>query len=151
MKWFCFVMPGRQHLGPALFFAALLLSPALCGPALAGEDVPPAILASFESFSTGWMARLEQVNQRNSRTLKPESAANGRVVGRYVCYGPDCMREVRGTESKATPYVGIIRYAQKMVEKEGDTPQKMREHPGVSTSEIQVTEIFRYTGGRWVY
>lgn len=151
MKRFCFVMPRRQQLGLALFFAVLLLSPVLCGPALAGEGVPPAILASFESFSKGWMARLEQVNQQNSRTLKSESATNGRVVGRYVCYGPDCMREVRGTESKATPYVGIIRYAQKVMEKEGDTPQKMREHPGVPTSEIQVTEIFRYTDGRWVY
>ena len=151
MKRLCFAIPGRQQLGLALFSATLLLSLLLCTSALAGEGVPPAILTSFESFSKGWMARLEQVNQQNSRTLKPESAANGRVVGRYICYGPDCMREVRGTESKATPYVGIIRYAQKVVEKEGDTPQKMREHPGVPTSEIQVTEIFRYTGGRWGY
>ena len=38
-----------------------------------------------------------------------------------------------------------------VVEKEGDTLEKMRDHPCVPTNEIQVTEIFRYTGGRWVY
>lgn len=144
-------MQGRQQLGLTLFFAVLLLSSSLCGSALAGEDIPSAILSSFEIFSRGWMAKLDQVNQQNSRALKSESADNGRVVGRYICYGPDCIKEVRGTDSKATPYVGIIRYAQKIVKKEGDTPQKMREHPGVPISEIQVMEIFRYTGGRWVY
>lgn len=97
------------------------------------------------------MSRLAQVNRENSRDLKPEPAANGRLVGRYVSYGPDSAREVRRTDSKATPYVGIIRYAQKVMEKEGDTPQRLKDHPGVPTSEIQVTEIFRYTGGRWVY
>ena len=113
--------------------------------------MPPAILTSFEGFSKNWMARLERVNQQNLLGLKPEAAANDRVVGRYICYGPDCIREVRGTDSKATPYVGIIRYPQKVMEKEGDTLQKMKEHPGTQASEIQVTEIFRYTKGRWVY
>jgi hypothetical protein len=151
MKGFRFIRLGRRRLGLALFFTALLWSPILSGRTLAGEEVPPAILSSFESFSKSWMARLEQVSRQNSRALKPEPAADGRVIGRYICYGVDCMREVRGTDSKATPYVGIIRYPQTVMEKEGDTPQKMRAHPGVPTSEIQVTEIFRYTNGRWVY
>lgn len=143
MKYFC--IPGR------LFFAALLLALFFCSPALAGEEVPPPIVTSFEGFSKSWMARLEQVNQKNLQSLKPEAAANGRVVGRYICYGPDCIREVRGTDSKATPYVGILRYSQKMMEKEGDTLQEMKEHPGAPASEMQVTEIFRYTKGHWVY
>lgn len=150
MKRFCSAMSRRQW-SLVFFTVVLALSPGLCGSSLAGEAVPPSILTSFENFSKGWMSRLEQVNQQNSRDLKPAPAANGRLVGRYVCYGPDCVREVRGTDSKATPYVGIIRYAQKVMEKEGETPQKMKDHPGVPTSEIQVTEIFRYTGGRWVY
>jgi hypothetical protein len=151
MNFFPFLIPGKQQRSLVLFAAVLLFSPLVCGPALAGEVVPSAILTSFENFSKGWMARLEKVNQENSRDVKSEAVADGRMVGRYICYGPDCMREVRGTESKATPYVGIIRYAQKVMEKEGDTPKKMKEDPGVQTSEIQVTEIFRYTGGRWVY
>ena len=150
MQRFFFSMSGRLS-GLFLTTLLLLLFKFSCGPVLAGEGVPSSVLTSFESFSTGWMSRLEQVSQQNSRSLKPESSANGRVVGRYVHYGPDCVREVRGTGSKATPYVGILRYAQKVVEKEGETLQKMKEHPGVPTSEIQVMEIFRYTGGRWVY
>lgn len=150
MKHFCFAMSGRQC-GLVFFIAVLAALGGLCGPALAGEAVPGSILTSFEKFSKGWMSRLEQVNLDNSRDLKPESTTNGRLVGRYIYYGPDCAREVRGTDSKATPYVGIIRYAQKVMEKEGDTTQKMQDHLGVPTSEIQVTEIFRYTGGRWVY
>ena len=148
MQSYCFVRSGKQW---GLVVVALALLPGLCGSALAGEAVPSAVLTSFEIFTQGWMSRLEQVSQQNSRELKPEPAANGRLVGRYICYGADCVREVRGTDSKVTPYVGIIRYAQKMMEKEGESLQKMKEHPGLSTSEIQVTEIFRYTGGRWVY
>lgn len=150
MQGFCFARSGRYW---GLFFLVVVLAllPGPCGSALAGEAVPPAVLTSFENFTKGWMAKLEQVSQQNSRELKPEPAANGRLVGRYVCYGPDCVREVRGTDSKTTPYVGIIRYAQKAMEKEGETPQKMKAHPGLPTGEIQVTEIFRYTSGRWVY
>jgi len=150
MECSCFVRSGRQW-GLSFFALMLTLLPGFCGSSLAGEVVPPAVLTSFEKFSQGWMSRLEQVSQQNSRELKPEPVANGRLVGRYICYGPDCVREVRGTDSKITPYVGIIRYAQKVMEKEGDSLQKIKDHPGASTSEIQVTEIFRYTGGRWVY
>lgn len=149
MKRSCFSISGQW--GPIFLAAVLVLLPGLCGVSPAGEAVPPAVVASFENFSKGWMSRLEQVSRQNSRELKPESAANGRLVGRYVCYGPECVREVRGTDSKITPYVGIIRYGQKVMEKEGETLQKMKDHPGVATGEIQVTEIFRYTGGRWVY
>jgi hypothetical protein len=144
-------MPAEKRKGIGAVVVLLLLI-SLCGTALAGEAVPPSIAASFESFSTGWMSRLAQVSQENSRTVKPEAPdAGGRTVGRYICYGPDCVREVRATGSRATPYVGILRYAQKAMEKEGETPQKMKEHPGVATGEIQVTEVFRYSAGRWVY
>jgi len=150
MKRFFFARSGRPC-GLIFFVMLLTMVAGFFGPALAGEAVPDYILTSFEKFSQGWMCRLEQVNRDNSLDLKTESAANGRLVGRYICYGPDCAREVRTTDSKATPYVGIIRYAQKVMEKEGETPQKMKDHPGMPTSEIKVTEIFRYTGGRWVY
>ena len=129
----------------------LLLAAAFFQPALAEDTVPAGVATSFDKFTRSWMSRLEQVNQQNSRALKPEPAEGGRVRGRYTSYGPDYVREIRPTGSKATPYVGIIRYPQKVVEKEGETLQKMKEHQGVPTSEIQVTEIFRYTGGRWVY
>lgn len=149
MKLFC--TPGRHPLGLLFVFAALLLPPFFPSPASAGKTVPPAILASFDGFSKSWMARLERVNQQNRQSLKPEPAANDRVIGRYIYYGPECIQEVRSTDSKATPYVGIIRYPQKVMEKEGETLKKMKAHPGTLASESQVTEIFRYTGGRWVY
>lgn len=152
MRRIYFVKLGKQRVGQIIFFTLLLLfSPVISGSAQAGEVVPPAILASFESFSKTWMAKLEQVNQQNSRDMKPEPTSNGGLVGRYLCYGPDCLREVRGTSSKATPYVGIIRYPQKMMEKKGETIQQIKEQTGVATNETPVTEIFRYTGGRWIY
>ncbi|MGV1100390.1 hypothetical protein ACUUL3_13405 [Thiovibrio sp. JS02] len=154
MKGFCDLLPERRVLLPLLFFAFLLLAPLFCasaGRAAEEKSPPPDIMASFEAFSKSWMSRLDQVSRRNSLIAKPEAVASGRLRGRYLCYGPDCEREVRGTGSKATPYVGIIRYVQREMEKEGKTLQEMREHPGVATGETKVTEIFRYTGGRWVY
>lgn len=136
----------------ALFLLApLLLSLAPASLCLGGESVPSAILESFQQFSQGWMARLEQVSQQNSRTVKPEVAADGRVIGRYICYGPDCATEVRSTNSTVTPFVGIIRYPQKTMVKEGSSAQRLHEEQGIVAHAVNVTEIFRYTGGRWVY
>ncbi len=152
MQDLCPVPRSNQSL-VLLLSAGLLLLTLLCGAfgAQAGEEPPPEILASFATFSKGWMARLDEVSLQNSRSAKAEKGNNGRVFGRYLCYGPECRQEVRATGSKATPYVGILRYVQREMEKEGDSPQQMRARPGVATGETQVTEIFRYTGGRWVY
>lgn len=144
----CFLLRSSFPSLPVILLLALC---ALTKPAFAGDGVPQPVLNSFEKFGNTWMARLDQVNRDNSLALKPENAGTGLVVGRYICYGPDCVKEVRVTGSAATPYVGILRYPQKTMEKTGENAQKMKAAPGVATNEIQVMEIFRYTGGRWVY
>jgi len=136
---------------PLVFLAVSLILMPQPSLALAEDPVPVKVRASFEKFSKVWMARLEQVNRDNNLAVKPETVAPGRVVGRYLRYGPDCTREVRATGSKTTPFVGILRYSQRTMEKEGETIPKMKDNPASASGEIQVMEIFRYTGGRWVY
>ena len=72
-------------------------------------------------------------------------------VGRYVCYGPECEFSIKETGSAETPFVGLLHYSEKHFLKKGETRQKTFQHPGVLTKKIRVTEIFRFTRGKWVY
>lgn len=107
---------------------------------------------SFEQFAKTWMAKLENINKINSKTvsLKP-SAADGVYSGKYVCYGPECQTSIKKTDSAETPYIGLIRYSEKQILKKGTSKQDAMSDPGTAIEETPVTEIFRFSKGRWVY
>ncbi|UKL12989.1 hypothetical protein [Dissulfurimicrobium hydrothermale] len=110
------------------------------------------IRQSFERFAKAWMAKLEAISRENSKKIRLEPLErDGVYVGRYVCYGPECNISIKRTGSKETPYVGMIYYSEKQVLKKGPTRQDALNDPGTPIEEVPVTEIFRYTKGKWVY
>lgn len=105
---------------------------------------------SFEEFVKSWMVKLEKISQKNSRDLRPERSKEG-YSGQYVSYGPEYRLRIKKTEAAETPYVGFLHYQEKHIVKKGRTPQEVSLDPGKVASEIEVTEIFRYTRGQWAY
>jgi hypothetical protein len=107
---------------------------------------------SFEKFAKTWMNKLENISKANSKTIgiKP-STADGVYSGRYICYGPECQTSIKKTDSTETPYVGLIRYSEKQILKKGPTRQDAMNDPGTAVEETSVTEIFRFSKGRWIY
>ncbi|MGQ9812162.1 MAG: hypothetical protein ACUVQ2_01940 [Dissulfurimicrobium sp.] len=107
---------------------------------------------SFEKFAKTWMNKLENINKANSKTvvIKP-STADGIYSGRYICYGPECQTSIKKTDSTETPYIGLIRYSEKHILKKGPTRQDAMNDPGTTIKETPVTEIFRFSKGRWIY
>lgn len=129
----------------------IALAASLC---LAGESPlsPPdeAVQRSFEQFVKGWMSKLERISAENSRNVHIQSCEGG-YQGHFMCYGPECEYWIKPTGRRDTPYIGYLIYQEKEFLKRGCSPDEAKKDPGTVVSEMKVTEIFRYTKGKWVY
>jgi hypothetical protein len=116
---------------------------ALCVPVYA-QDAE----AAFRNFCEEWMQKLAAREHDNVASIKWQQDAYG-VQGGYIGYTQEhtCLTKA-GTASVP---VGEIIYREIRYEKHGASiPEAERSvaHP-VATTEI--TEIFRFAGGRWIY
>jgi len=125
----------------------------VCGgaPALADEIASPAAVApandpakaSFMKFARSWMDKVQRIASEQKPTVQP-GAANAMVT--YRDYGDDFTVELRPTGHASAPYVGILRYNEQIF-----SCKHIAANDCTLSSQIPVTEIFRYQGGRWVY
>lgn len=107
---------------------------------------------SFERFAKSWMAKLEGINKLNSKNVGIKmSQPDGLYMGKYICYGPECKTSIKKTDSAETPYIGLIHYSEKQILKKGVNMQDALNDPGTTIEETPVTEIFRFSRGRWIY
>jgi hypothetical protein len=134
-----------------LVLLSAVLALTVSGPSTAVADPgQTAAQKSFEQFVNVWMSKLDRIGKMNIRGLDIIPRDQG-FVGRYVCYGPECEFSIKETVSPETPFVGILHYSEKHFLKKGETRQKAFQSPGMLTEKIPVTEIFRFTRGKWVY
>ncbi|MEA3386479.1 MAG: hypothetical protein U9Q89_08580 [Thermodesulfobacteriota bacterium] len=140
----------NQHLVHSILLL-VVLALTLSGPCIAVADPgKPAAQKSFEQFVNVWMSKLDRIGRMNIRGIDIIPQDQG-FVGRYVCYGPDCEFTIKETGSAETPFVGLLHYSEKHFLKKGETRRKTFQSPGMLTKKIRVTEIFRFTRGKWVY
>lgn len=135
------------------YFIMLLAIMALTvsGPSTALSDPgKTAAQKSFEQFVNVWMSRLDRIGKMNILDIDIVPHDQG-FAGQYVCYGPECEFSIKETRSPETPFVGILHYSEKHFLKKGETKQKAFQSAGMLTEKIRVTEIFRFTRGKWVY
>jgi hypothetical protein len=134
-----------------LIMLSAVLALTVSGPSTAIADPgKTAAQKSFEQFVNVWMSRLDRIGKMNILGIDIMPRDQG-FVGRYVCYGPECEFSIKETVSPETPFVGILHYSEKHFLKKGETRQKAFQNPGMLTEKIPVTEIFRFTRGKWVY
>ena len=141
---------GNRH--PVyLVLLSVLLALTLSGPCTALADTgTSAAQKSFEQFVNVWMSKLDRIGKMNILGIDVMPRDQG-FIGKYVCYGPECKFSVKETGSPETPFVGVLHYSEKHFLKKGKTRQKTIQSPGMLTEKIRVTEIFRFTRGKWVY
>jgi hypothetical protein len=58
---------------------------------------------------------------------------------------------VKKTDSKETPFVGILTYFEKTMRCVGKTKEEALKGPFQPSDSKQVSEIFRFTKGKWMY
>jgi len=114
-------------------------SPAATSPV----SVEDGVRSAFETFAQKWMAKVQRMAADQKPVVRP-GAANTTVT--YRGYGDDFTVELRPTGHAAAPYVGILRYQEQIF-----SCRDLGSNDCTLSSQVPVTEIFRYQDGRWVY
>lgn len=124
----------------------VLLVLLLSSPALADD---PA--AAFGKFCEEWMEKLAARERRNSSIIKWEDKS-GSVLGSYVGYSKQHTCELKENKEAKNPVpVGKITYLEVRYEKTGVTKDEAERSQARPVETTEVTEIFRYAKGVWVY
>ncbi len=108
---------------------------------------------SFADFQKGWMQKISQHGSYGSANAKVTEDPNqaGSFVAMYTELGEIKNSEVKKTDNKATPFVGTIKYERTDYVCRGKTRDEAVKGPFKPEPPELVTEIFRYTRGKWVY
>jgi len=125
------------------FALAVIATPAVAGSpaAIAPPDEPAK--AAFTKFARSWMDKVQRMAAEQKPTVQP-GAANTLVT--YRDYAEGFSVELRPTGHASAPYVGILRYQEQIF-----SCKDISANDCWLSSQIPVTEIFRYQDGRWVY
>ena len=116
----------------------------LLGSAALAQDAAGA----FPGFCEEWMHKLEVREQNNVSHIKWESNGDG-VSGEYIAYTHEHTCAVKdGTGSVP---VGEIVYREIRYEKRGGTQVEAEQSTARPVETTEVTEIFRYDKGKWIY
>jgi len=127
----------------AALAVAFVAAPALADDPAAIAPADEQAKASFTKFAQSWMDKVQRMAAEQKPSVQP-GAANTMVT--YRDYGDDFTVELRPTGHATAPYVGILRYHEQIF-----SCKDLAANDCSLSSEIPVTEIFRYQGGRWVY
>lgn len=111
------------------------------------EDIA---LASFDTFTIEWMKKLEETEQFHKMKAKVIESPEG-FSAEYTGYLPPRYTHVKKTESSDTPYVGILTYYEKTLRSTGKTKEEALQGTFSQVEQTQVSEIFRFTKGKWEY
>ncbi|MGD9763831.1 MAG: hypothetical protein AB7V27_08980 [Candidatus Binatia bacterium] len=114
-----------------------------------GADSDEKIAEELRKFCLKWMGFLEQRERDNKRGIKWQPRATG-VAGQFVGYSKeyDCVMKERS--SNGTP-VATIMYREVLYEQSGGSQNEATNTPPKVIETTEITEIFRYTKGQWVY
>lgn len=122
---------------------ALVATPALADNPGAIGPADASAKATFTKFAQSWMEKVQRTAAEQKPTVSP-GASNTLVT--YRDYTDDFTVELRPTGHAKAPYVGILRYNEQIF-----SCRNIATNDCSLSSQIPVTEIFRYQDGRWVY
>lgn len=103
---------------------------------------------SFPRFCEEWMSKLAERERRNASAIR-WTEENGTIRGTYLGYSSQHSCTYK-EGSDATP-LGKITYLEVRYEKRGSSREEAERNPPQPIETTEVTEIFRYANGRWVY
>lgn len=123
---------------------------AKAGPKPAGTSEEEA-LTSFEVFTIDWMNKLIQTEDfQRTQQIKITESPNG-VTAEYVGYLPQRSIWVKKTKYDHTPFTGTLSYYERTMRCVGKTKEEAVKGPFEQGELRPVSEIFRFTKGKWVY
>jgi len=119
------------------------LALAVLARAIAGDEREGA---SFTAFCVAWMEKLAVRERENLARIEWRTTTDG-VQGEYVGYSKE-----HRCEWKPGPVpIGKVTYREVRYRKRGDSVAAARASAPEVVEVTEVTEIFRFQDGKWVY
>ena len=150
------MLQARLSTGRSKGFQCLLFCLVLFG--LVAMNFPPcsaaddeAVKKAFEVFQSDWIVKLNHHGQFGTDKIKVEKDPQGRYCATYRVIAKDTESEVKATGDKASPYVGVLKYEEHTYASCADSPELAKQGPFECERQRAITEIFRYSGGKWHY
>ena len=110
--------------------------------AMAGD-----VASQFDSFCTEWMSKLAARQEHNIAHIKWDTKPDG-VKGEYVGYTTEHTCTLK---NETQVPIGKIVYREIDFQKSGGTIPEAEKSTAQAIETTEVTEIFRYASGKWVY
>ncbi|HVM98540.1 MAG TPA: hypothetical protein VMT89_19245 [Candidatus Acidoferrales bacterium] len=105
--------------------------------------------SAWPAFCEEWMHKLQAREERNVSLIKWEDDQSNSVLGSYIGYSHqhECILK---NDDGPSP-VGKITYLEVRYEKRGANKEEAASSPAKAIETTEVTEIFRFSKGAWVY
>jgi hypothetical protein len=107
------------------------------------------IADELKVFCKKWMGFLETRERDNRKAVKWQPKGDG-VAGQYVGYSKEYDCTLKERSSNGTPIATIV-YREYIYEHTGASRDAALSATPTVVEATEVTEIFRYTKGQWVY
>jgi hypothetical protein len=114
-----------------------------CSTVFAAEEVQ--VEKSFKDFCTEWMSIIKK-NKPNNVFCREDK---GSYVAEYSSLGDAHNATIKKTVNKKTPYIGILKYREKVFKNKAATRERAIAGPFTAASERNVTELFVFQEGKW--
>ena len=142
----------RTRKGWSAGLCAALVAGWLAGAGVASAG--PGLTAgsqSFDRFCSTWMGKLAERERHNQKTAAAQRNGSGYLV-EYVGYARRPVRcEARETGVPSNPFIGKLVYHEMRYRRAGATPERAQTADASVLEQVEVMEIFRFDGTRWVY
>lgn len=116
----------------------------------AEEDL--VVKTGFDTFSSKWLQLFTEkgCSNRQKACVVQDPNKPNTIVMQYHEITEVVGKEVKTTGNKAAPYIGILKYKVMVYESEGVSVEEAKRGPFYKTKQVTMTEIFRYSNGKWI-
>lgn len=104
----------------------------------------------FTKFAHKWVAKLNRNHTASRSRMKISKSGNGSFLAKYHHFdGSTIVCRVKRTKSAKVPFVGILRYKERVYQSTGGSESECRSGDFEAVRTIAVTEIFNYSNNTW--
>jgi hypothetical protein len=115
-----------------------------------GETYDPKVFGDLEEFCSKWMGFLAVRERDNRQKIQWQNGAAA-VRGTFVGYSSDYECLLKKPKSAGAIPVATIKYMEYLYQQDGPSPVEAAATAPRVVETTEVTEIFRYSAGKWVY
>ena len=131
----------------------LALGVLVCFSSLGYAADDTQIESSFLAFQKTWIQKLNKEGRYGEKSMRVDRHPQDRslFVARYDMVKEPGPCRVKKTGQTTCPYVGVMRYEVWTCTAKGKSHDEAKRGPFECQPQTEITEIFRYAGGMWVY